>query len=124
MELTFGNPLPSKLDHGRRNVNTNDPIPGISEFFCPNPTATTEVHDKPLGDVVLPEQPQEARCRASGKRTETAVMDIGQIVLVSIGVDHGYLARLPCCPLQNGQKGQSSPCGKSSPSSCGQPMLP
>src|SRR5262249_23911296 len=31
---------------------------------------------------------------------------------------------LPCLPFQNGQKGQSSPCGKSSPSSCGQPMLP
>ena len=31
---------------------------------------------------------------------------------------------LPCFPFQNGQKGQSSPCGKSSPSSCGQPMFP
>ncbi len=31
---------------------------------------------------------------------------------------------LPCFPFQNGQKGQSSPCGKSSPSSGGQPMLP
>src|SRR6188474_1370104 len=30
---------------------------------------------------------------------------------------------LPCLPFQNGQKGQSSPIGKSSPSSCGQPML-
>src|SRR5262249_14412831 len=34
------------------------------------------------------------------------------------------LALLPCFPFQNGQNGQSSPCGKSSPSSCGQPMLP
>src|SRR5262249_35575716 len=34
------------------------------------------------------------------------------------------LRLLPCFPFQNGQKGQSSPCGKSSPSSCGQPMFP
>src|SRR5262249_43435408 len=31
---------------------------------------------------------------------------------------------LPCFPFQNGQKGQSSPIGKSSPSSCGHPMFP
>src|SRR5262245_44466931 len=30
----------------------------------------------------------------------------------------------PCLPFQNGQKGQSSPCGKSSPCSCGQPRFP
>ena len=30
---------------------------------------------------------------------------------------------LPCLPFQNGQNGQSSPRGKSWPSSCGQPML-
>src|ERR1022692_1090073 len=30
---------------------------------------------------------------------------------------------LPCLPFQNGQNGQSSPCGKSSPSSCGHPIL-
>src|SRR5271166_1216019 len=35
-----------------------------------------------------------------------------------------YTAELPCFPLQNGQNGQSSPRGKSGPSSCGQPMLP
>src|SRR5262245_48243601 len=34
------------------------------------------------------------------------------------------LRLLPCLPFQNGQKGQSSPWGKSSPSSCGQPMFP
>src|SRR5262249_42042863 len=34
------------------------------------------------------------------------------------------LRLLPCLPCQNGQKGQSSPCGKSSPSSCGQPTFP
>ena len=33
-------------------------------------------------------------------------------------------AELPCLPLQNGQKGQSPPWGKSSPYSCGQPRLP
>src|SRR5262249_52489705 len=33
------------------------------------------------------------------------------------------LRLLPCLLFQNGQKGQSSPCGKSSLSSCGQPML-
>src|SRR5450755_3442883 len=31
---------------------------------------------------------------------------------------------LPCFPFQKGQNGQSSPTGKSSPSSCGQPMFP
>src|SRR5208337_4769681 len=31
---------------------------------------------------------------------------------------------LPCFPAQNGQKAQSSPSGKSSPSSWGQPMFP
>jgi hypothetical protein len=31
---------------------------------------------------------------------------------------------LPGLPFQNGQKGQSSPCGKSRPSSWGQPRLP
>ena len=31
---------------------------------------------------------------------------------------------LPCLPFQKGQNGQSSPTGKSSPSSCGQPMFP
>src|SRR5262249_22234793 len=39
------------------------------------------------------------------------------------GEGHSLLL-FPCFPFQNGQKGQSSPCGKSSPSSCGQPMLP
>src|SRR5271157_2276337 len=34
------------------------------------------------------------------------------------------LRLLPCFPAQKGQNGQSSPTGKSSPSSCGQPMLP
>src|SRR5215471_15653639 len=34
------------------------------------------------------------------------------------------LRLLPCLPFQNGQKGQSSPCGKPSPSSCGQPRFP
>src|SRR5215472_6402458 len=41
-----------------------------------------------------------------------------------VGHEHQSLRLLPCLPFQNGQKGQSSPCGKSSPSSCGQPMLP
>src|SRR5262245_37797580 len=31
---------------------------------------------------------------------------------------------LPCLPAQNGQKGQSVPSRKSSPSSCGHPMFP
>src|SRR4051794_13729265 len=34
------------------------------------------------------------------------------------------LRLLPCFPAQNGQKGQSSPSRKSSPSSWGQPILP
>lgn len=33
-------------------------------------------------------------------------------------------APLPCFPFQYGQKGQSPPTGKSSPSSCGHPMFP
>src|SRR5207247_4566630 len=34
------------------------------------------------------------------------------------------LRAVPCLPFQKGQNGQSSPVGKSSPSSWGQPMLP
>src|SRR3954454_20830182 len=34
------------------------------------------------------------------------------------------LRLLPCFPAQNGQKGQSVPTRKSSPSSCGHPMFP
>src|SRR5262249_53075003 len=40
------------------------------------------------------------------------------------GHEHQSFRLLPCFPFQNGQKGQASPCGKSSPSSCGQPRLP
>src|SRR5262249_11586037 len=45
MELSFGNPLASHLDHGRGDVHTKDLIPRISEFFCPNPAATSEVYN-------------------------------------------------------------------------------
>src|SRR5262249_19217364 len=38
--------------------------------------------------------------------------------------EHQSFRFLPCFPRQDGQKGQSSPWGKSSPSSCGQPRLP
>src|SRR5262249_6925449 len=44
--------------------------------------------------------------------------------LALLGHASQSLRLLPCVPFQNGQKGQSSPWGKSSPSSCGQPRLP
>src|SRR5262249_13010680 len=44
--------------------------------------------------------------------------------LALLGHERHSLRLLPCLPFQNGQKGQSSPWGKSSPSSCGQPMFP
>src|SRR5262249_40568849 len=86
--------------------------------------ATSEVYDQPLVDGVLLEQSQEARCRASGKLTQAGVVDVGQITFVGVNGDGVHLALLPCFPFQNGQKGQSSPWGKSLPSSCGQPMFP
>src|SRR5262249_60728143 len=49
---------------------------------------------------------------------------VGEVVLVGLRTAHGSPAPLPCFPFQNGQNGQSSPCGKSRPSSCGQPKLP
>src|SRR5205807_8544898 len=79
---------------------------------------------QPLADGVLSEQAQEARCRASGKLAEASVMGVGEVGLVSIRLGHVSLALLPCFPFQNGQNGQSSPWGKSGPSSCGQPIFP
>src|SRR5262249_56634515 len=117
----LGHPWAGKPDHGWRNPHPNDLVPGVGECSAQTPAATSEVRDDPLGDAVLSEQAQEARCRASGKLAEAGVVDVGQIAMVR---GHVELALLPCFPLQNGQNGQSSPWGKSSPSSCGQPMLP
>ena len=61
MKGRFGNLLAGKLDHGRRDVHANDIITMISKFSCPNATATTEVHDKPIGDAARQEQIQESR---------------------------------------------------------------
>src|SRR5262245_20912516 len=119
-----GNSLACKRDHSGGEVHPKDLKAGISEFSCPYPTAAAEVHDSPLGDAVLAQPLQEARCRASGKLTKASVVNVGKVTLVGVCVLHTYLALLPCLPFQNGQKGQSSPWGKSSPSSCGQPMLP
>jgi hypothetical protein len=88
MECRSGNPLACKLDHCGGDVHANDLLAGISEFSCPNPAATSEVYDQALGDAVLSEQAQEARRRAAGKSAEAGVVDVGEIVLVSIGMGH------------------------------------
>jgi hypothetical protein len=85
----------SKLDHGRGLVHTDDLVACIGKFSCPNSAPTSEVYDKSLGDVVLSEQLQEARCRGSGKPAEANIVDVSEIVPVSlVRVDHVCLFKV------------------------------
>jgi hypothetical protein len=88
MKSSLGNLLPGKLDHGRGDVHTDHPITAIGEFFRPNPASTAEVHDQPLGDAVLSEPLQEARCRSSGKLAKALVVNVGEIALIRARVGH------------------------------------
>src|ERR1022692_881288 len=45
------------------------------------------------------------------------------LVFLDLAIVHSFRL-LPCFPFQNEQYERSPPCGKSKPSSCGQPMLP
>src|SRR5581483_1231034 len=91
MKPSFGNSLPGKLDHGRGNVRSNYLIAGIRELSRPNPTAASEIHDKSLPNAVSLEQLQKARPRACSECAEASVVNVGEIVVVSVLVAHGYL---------------------------------
>ena len=51
-------------------------------------------------------------------------MNVGEVALLSDGVDHVYLAPLPCLPFPNGRKGQFSPWGGTHPPRAAIAILP
>src|SRR5262249_10625799 len=58
VKVGLGNALPSKLDHGRGNVQASHPVTGIGEFSGPDSAAATDVHDEAQVDAVLLQQLQ------------------------------------------------------------------
>ena len=88
VEGRFRDSLPSNLDHGWRQVHGDHLIACLGECFCPDAAAAAQVHYEAIVDAVLSEQVQEVGGRTSGEIAEAGVVDVGEIVLVGVGVWH------------------------------------
>jgi hypothetical protein len=81
--------LPRQVDHGRGDVHAKDTIASIGQVARPDPTATSEIDDKPIMDAVFTKDIEQARRGALGETTVADIMNVCQIVTVSRNPLHG-----------------------------------